>query len=240
MAVKGVTGVVSSPATATRKVSARVALVGVEGPAATTLRDSFRQFGIDTVEVPLKDVDVRFAREKFEGCVVALDDRAEAVLHAARNSRSNRRLVIYGICANATDAMRFSRFGVNALFKQPVERPDALKVVRSTQLLVLHELRCYVRIPFASRVSYTVEGKSMVGTSQELSGGGMSVKADSIPANGARVRVQFDLASRGPISVNGTVCWTRDREKLFGLRYNPDDPGRVQVKQWIDEYLEIG
>ena len=232
-------GVVSSPVSAARKVSARVALVGVEGPAATTLRDSFRQFGIETIEITYKDVE-RFAREKFEGCVVALDDRAEAVLHAARNSRSNRRLVIYGICANATDAMRFSRFGVNALLKQPVERPDALKVVRSTQLLVLHELRCYVRIPFASRVAYTIEGKSMIGTSQELSGGGMSIKTENIPQNGSRVRVQFDLASRGPISVAGTVCWTRERDKLFGLRYNPDDPGRVQVKQWIDEYLEIG
>jgi hypothetical protein len=232
-------GVVSSTAAATRKVSARVALIGVTGAPAATLRDSFRQFGIETVEVTHEQID-RFAREKFEGCVVILDDRAEAVLHAARNSRSNRRMVIYGISGNATDAMRFSRFGVNALFKNPVERMDSVKVVRSTQLLVLHELRCYVRIPFASRVSYTIENRSMTGTSQELSGGGMSIKADSIPQNGARVRVQFDLASRGPIAVAGTVCWTRDRDKLFGLRYNPDDPGRVQVKEWIDEYLEIG
>jgi hypothetical protein len=220
-------------------VSARVALVGVTGAPATTLRDSFRQFGIDTVDVPYEQVE-RFAREKFEGCVVVLDDRAETVLHAARNSRSNRRMVIYGICASAQDAMRFSRFGVNALFKQPIERSDANKVVRSTQLLVLHELRLYVRIPFASRVSFTVEGKSLTGTSQELSGGGMSIRSDVIPANGSRVRVQFDLASRGPVTLTGTVCWTRDRDSLFGLRYNPDDPGRVQVKQWIDEYLEIG
>ncbi len=232
-------GAVSSTATVTRKVSARVALVGITGTPAALLRDSFRQFGIDTIDVA-HDQIARFAREKFEGCVVVLDDSAEAVLHAARNSRSNRRMVIYGISSSATDAMRFSRFGVNALFKQPVERMDAIKVVRSTQLLVLHELRCYVRIPFAARVAYTIEGKSMTGTSQELSGGGMSVKAESIPQNGARVRVQFDLASRGPVSLNGTVCWTRERDKLFGLRYNAEDPGRVQVKQWIDEYLEIG
>ena len=177
-------GAVSSTVSATRKVSARVAMVGVEAAAAATLRDSFRQFGIEALELKYEDVE-RFAREKFEGCVVALDDRAEAVLHAARNSRSNRRMVIYGICANASDAMRFSRFGVNALFRNPVERLDTLKVVRSTQLLVLHELRCYVRIPFASRVAYTIEGKAMTGTSQELSGGGMSVRADAMPQNGS-------------------------------------------------------
>lgn len=232
-------GAVSSTVAAGKKVSARVALVGLTGPPAATLRDGFRQFGIDTVELTYDDV-ARFAREKFEGCVVALDDRAEAVLHAARNSRSNRRMVIYGICSTATDAMRFSRFGVNALFKDPIERLDAVKVVRSTQLLVLHELRLYVRIPFAARVACTIEGKSLSGTSVELSGGGMSVRSDFIPQNGARVRVQFDLASRGPVSLAGAVCWTRERDKLFGLRYNPDDPGRVQVKQWIDEYLEIG
>jgi hypothetical protein len=232
-------GAVSSTVAVGKKVSARVALVGVTGAAATTLRESFRQFGIDTVEVPYEQVE-RFAREKFEGCVVVLDDRAETVLHAARNSRSNRRMVIYGICGSTQDAMRFSRFGVNALFKQPIERSDANKVVRSTQLLVLHELRLYVRIPFASRVTFTIDGKSLTGTSQELSGGGMSIRSDVIPANGAKVRVQFDLASRGPVTLTGNVCWTRDRESLFGLRYHPDDPGRVQVKQWIDEYLEIG
>jgi hypothetical protein len=232
-------GAVSSTVTAGKKVSARVALVGIVAPAGTILHDSFRQFGIETVDVPYEQVE-RFAREKFEGCVVVLDDRAEMVLHAARNSRSNRRMVIYGISGSATDAMRFSRFGVNALFKQPIERMDTIKVVRSTQLLVLHELRLYVRIPFAARVTYTIEGKQLVGTSQELSGGGMSVRADVIPNNGAKVRVQFDLASRGPVSLAGTVCWTRDRDKLFGLRYYPEDPGRVQVKQWIDEYLEIG
>lgn len=231
-------GAVASTAVG-KKVSARVALVGITGPPATTLSDSFRQFGIEAIDLPYEQVG-RFAREKFEGCVVQLDDRAEAVLHAARNSRSNRRMVIYGVCGSATEAMRFSRFGVNALFKHPVERMDAIKVVRSTQLLVLHELRLYVRIPFAARVAFTVESKSLVGTSQELSGGGMSIRSDAIPSNGSKVRVQFDLASRGPVSLAGIVCWTRERDSLFGLRFNPDDPGRVHVKQWIDEYLEIG
>ena len=221
-----------------KKVSARIALVGVPEPAFVILRDGFRQYGIDAVPVPYESID-RFTREKFEGCVVTLDDRAEAVLHAARNSRSNRRMVIYGICGNAPDAMRFSRFGVNALFKCPVERLDALKVVRSTQLLVLHELRCYVRIPFATSVKVTCDNRNLTGTSQELSGGGMSVRADLVPLNGSRVKVQFELGARGPVSLSGVVCWTREKDNLFGLRFNPEDPGRVQVKQWIDVYLEI-
>ena len=232
-------GVVTSSVAVARKVAARIAVIGVSGAPAATLREGFRQFGIETVEIPYDDVQ-RLGREKFEGCVVTLDELAEAVLHTARNSRSNRRMVIYGICSNGSEAMKFSRFGVNALFKQPVERADTMKVVRSTQLLVLHELRCYVRIPFATRVSFVIDNRSYEGTSQELSGGGMSMRADVVPQNNVKVRVQFELPGRSPVAIAGAVCWTRERDNLFGLRYNPEDPGRVQVKQWIDQYLEIG
>ena len=57
------------------------------------------------------------------------------ILRLARHS------VIYGLGGSVQDAMKFSKYGINAVFNEPLERPAALKLVRATQMLVLHEFR---------------------------------------------------------------------------------------------------
>src|SRR5437868_10732147 len=112
-----------------RKAAARVALVDIKEPACTILADCFRQFRIETVPRTHNAAE-RLKREKFEACVIRLGSSAEAVMDAARSSPSNSRIVIYGVGGSAQDAMRYSRFGINAMFNEPVERPTALKLVR--------------------------------------------------------------------------------------------------------------
>ena len=139
------------PATLSRKAVATVALIGLEEGASAILRDCFKQFGIRTTAVG-GDAIQRLKREKFEACVLRLHETgAEAILEAARTSSSNRRIVVYGICSSAQEALRFSRYGVNAILADPVERQGALRVVRATHLLVINELRRYVRIPKIGR-----------------------------------------------------------------------------------------
>jgi hypothetical protein len=230
-----------SPAV-TKKTAARVALVNLSPAAGNLLRECFRQFGIETMDVT-ENASARFGREKFEGCVLQLDDHAEAVLQAVRNSPSNRRMVVYGICATAQESIRYSKYGVNALLRDPVERQDALKVVRSTHLLVIHELRLYIRVPLASQARVTTDtGDVFSATTQELSGGGMSIQSDRLPRSGAFVTVQFDLppgAQVSRVTLQGTVCWARTRDNSFGVRFEATDPARMHIKQWIDEYLDI-
>ncbi len=69
----------------------------------------------------------RLHKEKFEACVLSLRDGADAVMEAARTSRSNSRCVIYGVGGNAQEAMRYSKYGINAMFHEPLERPAALE-----------------------------------------------------------------------------------------------------------------
>src|SRR5437868_8681092 len=104
-----------------KKPVARAAIVGVNDELESLLRDCFRQFNITTVKLD-DDPAQRFNREKFEACIVRLDDGAEAVLAAARNSPSNKRLVVYGVGSSAQQAMRFSKYGVNAVFHEPLDR----------------------------------------------------------------------------------------------------------------------
>ena len=146
----------------TRKAAARTALVGLNEPArALCWRKCFRQFGIETVVVTANAAE-RLHKEKFEACVLSLGDGADAVMEAARTSPSNSRCVIYGVGGNAQEAMRYSKYGINAMFNEPLERPAALKLIRATRMLVLHEFRRYVRIPVMTEVSVVGDGRRIV------------------------------------------------------------------------------
>jgi hypothetical protein len=218
-----------------RKNAARAALVGFNEPVRALLSECFRQFGIESVPITANAAE-RMHSEKFEACVLGLAKGAEDVMEAARASRSNSRCVIYGVGGSAQEAMRFSKFGINAMFHEPLERPAMLKLVRATKMLVLHEFRRYVRIPVMTEVAIVGEGRRAVGSSIEMSSGGMSLKSPEEFANGTNVEISFALMTLPRVNVRGTISWRKP--KSLGVRFDPTDERRLRVKTWIDSYLE--
>ncbi|HVN20282.1 MAG TPA: PilZ domain-containing protein [Dongiaceae bacterium] len=220
-----------------RKAAARAALVGFNEPTQALLGECFRQFGIEPVPV-ITDAADRIRREKFEACVLPLAPGTgpEDVMEAARGSRSNSRCVIYGVGGSAQDAMRYSRYGINAMFQEPLERPAMLKLVRATRLLVLHEFRRYVRIPVMTEVSIVGDGRRVSATSIEISSGGMSIKSGEDFSSGVNVEVSFALMTLPRVNVRGIVSW--NKPKSLGVRFDPNDERRLKIKTWIDSYLE--
>lgn len=202
------------------------------------LTECFRQFGIDSVPMTSEKAE-RLASEKFEACVIRVGGHAAPVLESARKSRSNSRMIIYGLGGSLKDAMKLSQFGLNAVFNEPLERPAALKLVRATQMLVLHEFRRYVRIPVITEVSVAA-GKAghFSASSHELSSGGMSLKSSEGIASGSSVEVSFALLTLPRIWVRGTVSWTKPASKMFGIRFDLHDERRLRIKEWVDSYLE--
>jgi hypothetical protein len=225
-----------APLPVTRKSAARAALVGFNEPHRALLAECFRQFNIDTVPV-IADAADRLRKEKFEACVLPLSCKdVEDVMEAARGSRSNSRCVIYAVGGSAQEAMRFSKYGINAMFHEPLERPAMLKLVRATRLLVQHEFRRYVRIPVMTEVSVVGDNQRISATSIEMSTGGMSVKSAEDLTLGANVEVSFALMTLPRVYVKGVVSWKKP--KSFGVRFDPADQRRLTVKTWIDSYLE--
>jgi hypothetical protein len=168
------------------------------------------------------------------------DPDADRILKAARNSPSNRRLVIYGIARNTQEALRYSSYGINAVLDEPLDRQSVLKVVRATHLLVIHELRRYVRIPVASQVEIDTGNRTPFAvTAVEVSSGGMSVRSSSPLPKTEVVRLNLALPGLEKLSVRAFVCWYRDSDKIYGLRFDPTDERRLRVRGWIDQYLEI-
>ena len=230
-------GLVLAPPPRSRKASARVALVDIREPARSLLADCFKQFGIEAV-VMTGNVPERLQREKLEACVVQLTPEAVPVMESARTSASNNRMVIYGLGGSAQEAMKFSRYGVNAVFQEPLERQAALKLVRATQMLVLHEFRRYIRIPIITEISMvSADSRRFTATSQEISTGGMSVKSPEDVQVGMALEVSFALLTLPRIWVRATVSW-RKPDKTFGVRFDVKDERRMRIKEWIEAYLE--
>src|ERR1700741_4975514 len=220
-----------------RKATARAALVGFNEPVRALLSDCFRQFGIEPIAVN-SDASEHMRKEKFEACVLALANGAETeeIMEAARGSRSNSRCVIYGVGGSAQDAMRYSKYGINAMFQEPLERPAMLKLVRATRLLVLHDARGYVRIPVMPEVSIVGAARRVSATTIEISSGGMSIKTGEDFSAGVNVEVSFALMTLPRVNVRGSVSW--NKPKSVGVRFDSNDERRLKIKTWIDSYLE--
>jgi PilZ domain-containing protein len=225
------------PLSSSRKFSARAALVDLQEPTRVLLSECFRQFGIDAVAMT-SDHAPRLSKEKFEACVIRVGTSVEGVLEKARGSRSNSRMVIYGLGGSAKDAMKLSKFGLNAVFQEPLERPAALKLVKATQMLVMHEFRRYVRIPVMTEISVVAGQAHFSATSVELSSGGMSLKSAEDITVGVPVELSFALLTLPRIWVRGIVTWTKPAGKMFGVRFDHKDDRRLRIKEWVDSYLE--
>jgi hypothetical protein len=231
------TGGALAPFSIHRKNSARVALFDLPDPPARLVTECFRQYGIETVSIAREAVD-RLQFEKFEACVLPLGEAAGSIIEMARASASNSRMIIYGLGGSAQDAMRYSKLCLNAVFHEPLERSAAMKLVRSTRLLVLHEFRRYVRIPVMTEVAVTLnDGGRITATSQEISSGGMSLKSNHGPEPGSPVEVSFSLLTLPRVWVRANVTW-KNSNQSFGIRFDSTDERRQRLKEWIAAYLE--
>jgi hypothetical protein len=226
-----------SPIPPNKKAAARAALIDLAEPAKTMLTDCFRQFGIEPVHMN-GDAAARLVKEKYEACVIPLNDGAAAVMDAARTSASNSRIVLYGLGGTAQDSMRYSKYGINAMFHEPLERGAALKLVRATRMLVSHEFRRYVRIPVITDVAITAaDGKRLTATSVEVSSGGMSVKLKDNLDPGAPVEVSFALLTLPRIWIRGNVTWKKSKN-VIGIKFDTADNRRTRLKEWIVASVE--
>ena len=221
----------------TSKVAARVAAVEVDNSAFGILRDCFRQYDIEITTLS-GSINERLRREKFDACVLDLKPGMLPVVEAARSSPLNRRMVIYGISHMPGDAVPFIKYGINAVLEWPFDRPTAHRVIRSTQSLIIHEFRRYVRVPVTTEVAVRVDGQKITAFSEEISAGGMSIRVPQSLGAASPMLLSFVLPSNNKVTITATVCWAREQENLVGVRFGPADERRLQVRSWIEQYLK--
>ena len=223
---------------ATDKRGATALLIHLGNNDDELLSGVFRQFSIET-EAVSGDVAKVVGKKKFEACVLRLDEGAEDTLQILRNSARNRNVPILGICSSTPQAMRYSKYGINALLRDPLERQDAMRGVRSAHLLIIHELRRYLRVPIV--LEFTVDlmgGGKFSGVTRDVSYGGMSVITPTRISVDHAGEVSFTLPTGTRVKVGATVLWRHEPE-LIGLRFEAGDDRRLQIRPWIDDYLKL-
>jgi hypothetical protein len=231
----------SSPARSSipGRFNARAASVHIDPACNAFLHDCFKQFGIHVVALS-GDAAQLFSRQKFEACILRLyDPEAERILKAARSSSSNKNIVVYGIARTAQEALRYSAYGINAIFDEPLDRQSVLRVVRATHLLVIHELRRYVRVPVVAEALVESGSSTARVMTVEVSSGGMSVRSLQPITTPDSVRISASLPGLQNLSVRAYVTWSRPADQIYGLRFDPTDQRRLSVRTWIDQYLQI-
>lgn len=217
----------------------RVALVNLDESAAAILSNAFRQFGIQTTSFTTNSYE-GLGQQKFDGCAVRLSAGCESILTGLRNSPRDRNVFIYGILIPGQTVQQVAKFGINTLMSEPVNRQSALKVVRATRLLVLHEFRRYARIPVITEVELRSRFASHRCSSIELSGGGMSARTESKLACGEAVECSFRLPGHEKhLACAATICWTKPEMGLIGIRFDASDPRRHLIKDWIEGFLHM-
>ena len=222
------------------KPIARAVLFAISSPTCDIISECFRQFGVETL-IDDDPTGARLQREKFEACVVALDDpHAPDLIAAARKSKSNQRILVYGLVSSAAQALKCSKLGINAVIDIPLNRTAALKVVRASHLLVLNELRRYARVPIVTPVKIATGERNLEAMTVEISAGGMSVHTDRSLLMNSGANLQFTLPPSTEVYVRATVVWVNAQDQRVGFRFDPTDGHRTRVKEWVDEYLEIG
>jgi CheY-like chemotaxis protein len=88
--------------------------------------------------------------------------------------------------------------GANFFLFKPIDKSRLLRVVRAARGPIQHERRRFQRVPVACAVKLESEGRTISGTTVDVSLNGILVDAGSVFAVGSRVDVKLELQPAGP------------------------------------------
>ena len=227
--------VAPSPDPALRlRYNATLAVIHAPAAAVNLLRQCFRQYRIDAQPVTPSVEQVKTAA--FDACAIRLDNEAGPYLEALRGTQLNRRCLVYGF-GSTDEALRFSQYGVNCLFEGTASADAIAREVENTYLLLIRQLRRYVRLPLVTAVKVvTAERGTLAGLTREVSAGGLSVYAIEGLAVADTAQILFGLPGLPGLEIPGAVCWRLEAQRTTGFQFRPCND-RVRLKAWIDEYL---
>ncbi len=226
-----------SKTTPKTKATPTAILIGLTPPCVEVFTAALKQFSIEVQVVNENAIEA--LDKKFEVAVIRLKEENEAVIEFVRRSPHNRHIPILGVLDQTKDSTRYSKFGLNALIKEPVERQEAIKAVRGTHLLILHELRRYLRIPIVMEVTMELMGGGKFdGVTRDISYGGMAISTTARVSPDNVGQITAKLPNGKIVRVGATITW-RHQPDLLGVRFDSEDPRRRDIRDWIDHYLEL-
>lgn len=222
-----------SSAPQNRSVAA-VAMVNVSAEEQRILKDCFREFRVEIEAVSPKPDELQ--RRRFDAFVVRLAG-AEPYLKALRSGSVNRRTMVYGI-GTPDEALQLGQYGVNCVLPEPLTDEAAARVIKDTYLLLVGQLRRFVRLPLATAVTIVRGAEVVTALTREISAGGLSVQSALRFGVSDDVTLSFELPSVDKLTIPAIVCWRTEHDQCTGFQFQSSND-RLRLKSWIDDYLDL-
>ncbi|HTS13471.1 MAG TPA: response regulator [Candidatus Limnocylindrales bacterium] len=215
----------------------RALLVDDEPEVCEFIQGILNSSGMDVLSsTASSDAVPHLQKEKFS--VILLDFRMPAPdgLELARQVRSggiNQMTPIILVSDDQSTSAVSKGFQVGASFflYKPIDKARLLKLVSAIQGSIEQERRRFQRISLHSRVKLTFDNGELVGETEDVSLGGMLVKAPKTIPMGSPVRVSLYIAPDGrPVEGFGSIMRVMSENRM-GVQLSHmtvADSGRLQ------------
>jgi len=163
---------------------------------------------------------------------------ANESLKAVRESRSNKKAVVFAVASEAAPRRKLLREGANFLLRRPL---DAIAIRRSFYAaydMILGEHRRYFRCSAKLEVLLTMSsGKSTPCSTINVSQGGVAVQTDRPLTPGESLYVALKLPDNFVVRGTGVVIWD-DQHGKSGISIQCSGPTmQKRLDTWLDSQL---
>jgi len=180
--------------------------------------------------------------EKFDAIIVDCDDLRGGleILQELRNTPSNKTSATFAVLnGKKTTTQEAFTCGANFVMQKPISALNASRCFHAALNYMLKERRRYFRQPVKMPVEVTLGEKKILGTSTNVSEGGLALSLPEPLPKTARPLVKFTLPqSSHPLQLEAELAWM-DIEGRAGLRFrNIPRSAQEQLERWLDEHME--
>ena len=181
------------------------------------------------------------ATRKFDAVFVDCDDVAGAgeTLRQMRTVPSNRKTIGFAIVNGVTTLQQAFEMGANFVIDKPLSAERLARSLRAAQGLMANERRRYYRHPVATPVYIKLgaDDYENIGTTINLSEGGLAAKLDKKTDIGMPVRFRFKLPETHTfIEGKGDVAWVASG--LTGVKFGAiSSQSQHDLETWLHKRM---
>jgi DNA-binding NtrC family response regulator len=204
---------------------------------------------IDTLQMALEDLGIGvevystapwagedIADHRFDAVIVDFDvPGADEFLRGVRKTSSNNHSLTFAIVNRETGLPAAFAMGANLALQKPISLESARNSLRAAYGLIMQERRRFFRYTVETLVMLQPdENTSIVGTSVNISEGGMALKCErDLQLNGL-IKLTFSLPGiRSQLDAPAIVVW-KDPQGHLGIRFEKlSNTAREQLSEWL-------
>ncbi len=176
------------------------------------------------------------AEHRFDCVIIDFDvPGADDFLREVRKSPSNTHSLTFAIVTADIGLASAFAMGANLALQKPITVESARNSLRAAYGLIMQERRRYFRYPVETLVMLSPdETTTIVGTTMNVSEGGMALKCDrELQLNGL-VKLKFSLPGvKGELSASAIAVW-KDPIGRVGIRFEKlSNTTREKLSEWL-------